>query len=112
MERDAEKKVALEKERKNGDKLLEYFIIKKPDSYNTFVENSVGERGGGGDVLIGRHPNIDELKERHPAIASTSGQGILYRGDKRILKGGVSSPAKRRKPFNKLLSYWEKQNMQ
>ena len=75
MERDAEKKVALEKERKNGDKLLKYFIIKKPDSSNTFVENTVGERGGGGDV--------------------------------RILKGGVSSPAKRRKPFNKLLSYWE-----
>ena len=61
----------------------------------------------GGNVLIGRHPSIDELNERHPAIASASGQGILYRGDKRILKGGVSSPAKRRKPFNKLLSYWE-----
>ena len=38
----SEKKVALEKERKNGDKLLKYFIIKKPDSSNTFV----GERGG------------------------------------------------------------------
>ena len=74
MERDAEKKVALEKERKNGDKLLKYFI-KKPDSSNTFVENSVGERVGGGDVLIGRHPSIDEPNERHPAIASASGQG-------------------------------------
>ena len=62
MERDAEKKVALEKERKNGDKLLKYFI-KKPESSNIFVENSVGERVGGGDVIIGRHPCIDEPNE-------------------------------------------------
>ena len=106
MERESEKKVALEKVRKDGDKLLKYFI-KKPESSNTFVKNSVGEREGGGDVLIERHPSVDEPNERHPAIASATGQGLLCRGDKRILHGEISSPAKRRKTFTKLLSYWE-----
>ena len=66
----------------------------------------MGERWDG-DVLIGRHPSVDEIKEHHPAIIPSSGQGLLSRGSKRDSNGGVSSPAKRKKTFSNLLSYWE-----
>ena len=53
------------------------------------------------------HPVTDETKEHHPAVASSSGQGLLSRGNKRVSNGGTASPAKRNKIFSKLLSYWE-----
>ena len=58
-------------------------------------------------MLIGRHPSVDELEEHHPAIISNSGQGLLSRGNKRDSNGGIASPAKRKKTFSNLLSYWE-----
>ena len=68
----------------------------------------MGEGGGGVDVLIGRHPSVDELKEHHPAIISNSGQGLLSRGNKRDSNGGIASPAKRKKTFSNIIILGEK----
>ena len=105
MEREAGKETSVETDRKSGQNLRKFLFIKNKSS-STFPEKSVGERGDG-DVLIGRHPSVDEIKEHHPAIISSSGQGLLSRGSKRDSNGGISSPAKRKKTFSNLLSYWE-----
>ena len=105
MEREAGKETSVETDRKSGQNLRKFLFIKNKSS-STFPEKSVGERVDG-DVLIGRHPSVDEIKEHHPAIISSSGQGLLSRGSKRDSNGGISSPAKRKKTFSNLLSYWE-----
>ena len=105
MERESEKETLMKTERKSGDYLRRLLVINNKSS-DTSRESSVGVEGGS-DVLIVRHPLTDETKEHHPAVSSSSGQGLLSRGDKRFLHGGTASPAKRKKTFSKLLSYWE-----
>ena len=68
MEREAEKETYSETDRKNGENLRKLLVI-KPKSSSTFPEKSVGE-GGGRDVLIERHPSVDEVKEHHSANIS------------------------------------------
>ena len=52
---------------------------------------------------FGRHKCIEENKEHHPAVTSSSGQGLLTRGNERISNGETESPAKRKRIFSNLL---------
>ena len=106
MEREASREASIETDRKNGKYLQKLLVIGNKSSCILQEESVEGE--GGSEVPIGRHPCIGEIKEHHPAVTSSWGQGLLSRGNKRISKGGTASPAKRKNFFSNLLTYWEK----
>ena len=61
------------------------------------------------DVVNGRHPENDELCERHPATDYRRGQGYQLRGNKRYVPGEISSPSKRRRDLHTLEDHFQTQ---
>ena len=97
MEREAVRENIMKKEMKESTEFIKFFdsIPKLSDAPKTGPVGDIKT----GDVLNGRHPERNELIERHPTTDLKTGQSLLLRGNKRHVPGEISSPAKRRKQF-------------
>ena len=69
------------KEKEESAKFINFFDRKSKLSDTPNVGSVEGKDSS--DVLNGRHPVNNELKEHHPTIASNIGQGLILRGSKR-----------------------------
>ena len=81
--------------KKEGNRLREQFA-RVSGRNHTFEPESETVTFKSDDVVNGRHPEIDEPKERHPTTVCDKGQGYHLRGNKRYLPGETASPSKRR----------------
>ena len=95
MEREAAKEQDDFERKKDGNRLREQFA-RVSGINHTFEPESESVIFKSDDVVIGRHPEIDEPKERHPTTVCDKGQGYHLRGNKRYLPGETASPSKRR----------------
>ena len=95
MEREAAKEQDDFERKKDGNRLREQFA-RVSGINHTFEPESESVIFKSDDVVIGRHPEIDETNERHPATVCDRGQGYHLRGNKRYLPGETASPSKRR----------------
>ena len=98
MEREAAKENEEKLRKHDGFRLREHFV-RLSDSEYTSESVPVKISSKCDDVVNGRHPETDELKERHPTTVSKQGQGYQLRGKKRYIPGEIASPSKRRRDF-------------